>query len=57
MRTANIVYALKVKRYQLDHCGAVRPWNIRNADIHMYRMLHRELRKREGLTLFPAPGL
>lgn len=37
---------IKVKRYQLDHCGAYRPWNIRNADIRAYRRLGRELKRR-----------
>ncbi|MFJ3634614.1 hypothetical protein [Streptomyces sp. NPDC090112] len=46
MSTDAIRQELQVKRYQIEQCGAYRPWNIRNADIHMFRMLSRELKRR-----------
>lgn len=46
MSTLFIRDEIRVKRYQLDHCGAYRPWNIRNADIRTYRVLCRELKRR-----------
>ncbi|MFJ8930578.1 hypothetical protein ACIRLA_28720 [Streptomyces sp. NPDC102364] len=46
MSTEDIQHAVKVKRYQIEECGSVRPWNIRNCDIHTFRLLRRELRAR-----------
>jgi hypothetical protein len=46
MTTEDIHYEMRVKRYQIEECANVRPWNIRNCDIHMYRMLHNELTRR-----------
>lgn len=50
MSTEDIRHALKVKRYQIEQCCPARPWNIRNADIHVFRVLRRELRAREGVS-------
>jgi hypothetical protein len=47
MSTEDIRHALKVKRYQIEECGSARPWNVRNTDIHMFRMLTRELSRRQ----------
>lgn len=47
MSTEDIRDAIAVKTYQLDYCGDMRPWNIRNADIHEFRVLSRELKSRE----------
>lgn len=33
-------------RYLIEECAHVRPWNIRNCDIHMYRMIINELKHR-----------
>lgn len=46
MTTDDIRHEMRVKRYQIEDCAGMRPWNIRNADIHMYRMLHNELTRR-----------
>lgn len=46
MTTEDIQHEMRVKRYQIDHCADMRPWIIRNADIHMYRMLCNELDRR-----------
>ncbi|MFF3453225.1 hypothetical protein ACFYXH_02630 [Streptomyces sp. NPDC002730] len=46
MGTEDIRHALRVKRYQIEECGNVRPWNVRNADIRMFRTLSRELARR-----------
>ncbi len=48
MSTDDIRRELLVKRYQIEQCGSVRHWNIRNEDIHTFRVLRRELRTREG---------
>jgi hypothetical protein len=48
MSTPAIRHELTVKRYQIEQCGSVRPWNVRNADIHMFRMLTTELARRTG---------
>lgn len=44
--TVELLHELKVKTYQIEECGHVRSWNIRNADIHMYRMIINELKRR-----------
>lgn len=44
--TDDLRQELKVKRYQIEQCPAYRPWNVRNADIHQFRMIINELRKR-----------
>jgi hypothetical protein len=44
--TTDLLHELKVKRYQIEECVAYRPWNIRNADIHSYRMIVNELKRR-----------
>lgn len=46
MTTEDIRHEMRVKRYQIEECADVRPWNIRNADIHMFRMLLNELNSR-----------
>lgn len=46
MTTDDILQEMRVKRYQIEECADQRPWNIRNADIHMYRMLLNELTRR-----------
>lgn len=48
LSTYAIRHELTVKRYQIEECGSVRPWNVRNADIHMFRMLTTELERRTG---------
>ncbi|MGW2919544.1 hypothetical protein ACWDBF_17020 [Streptomyces angustmyceticus] len=53
MDTDEIRQALKVKRYQIEQCGSVRPWNVRNADIRMFRVLVTELARREGKRRSP----
>lgn len=47
--TADLLHELKVKRYQIEECASVRPWNIRNADIHQFRMIINELHTRGEL--------
>lgn len=44
--TDELVQELRVKRYQLDECGAYRGWSVRNADIHQLRMIINELKCR-----------
>lgn len=44
--TDDLLHDLKVKRYQIEKCPAYRPWNILNADKHMFRMIVNELRTR-----------
>lgn len=48
--TDDLTHELRVKRYQIEECAGVRPWNIRNADIHMFRMIVNELRGRGVLA-------
>lgn len=43
--TDELHHELTVKRYQIEQCPD-RPWNVRNADIHTYRMIINELRRR-----------
>ena len=47
--TADLRQELKVKRYQIEECPAYRPWNVLNADKHMFRMIVNELRLRGEL--------
>lgn len=47
--TDSLRYDARVKRYQIECCAHVRPWNIRNADIGTFRMIINELRKRGEL--------
>ncbi|ARX87862.1 hypothetical protein SMD44_07344 [Streptomyces alboflavus] len=46
MSMEDIRCGIKVKRYQIEECAGVRPWNVRNADIGMFRMLTTELKRR-----------
>lgn len=44
--TCDLHHELTVKRFQIEQCADSRPWSIRNADIHTYRMIINELRRR-----------
>lgn len=44
--TEDLLHDVTVKRYQIEDCATVRPWNIRNFDIHWLRMVANELKRR-----------
>lgn len=46
MTTEDLRHELTVKRYQIEHCAEVRPWNIHNNDIRTFRMIWNELARR-----------
>lgn len=44
--TDELTDELAIKRYLIEQGAGMRPWNIRNSDIHAFRMVVNELRIR-----------